>query len=268
MKVVKIDGQLGRQMFQYAFFIALSETYGGNDVQMTGRQLLLQSVFKLTHSDKFHCKPAFNLPWKNNPYKGFSIIHEPADYSYAPQLINEVPDNSIFEGGWYSYRYFSNVEEEILRQFNFISPIHNELANIIPTSENDETVALHVINPNKYPNASTRDYYNWAIANINTFVPQPRYFLLTDDIKWSQKNLVGLPNDYTFINTKKIPETLLMQTMSMASHVVASATLNDWWAAYLNANPDKIVIVPKRWNLGGTIPTDLLPIHWTAIPLT
>ena len=47
---------------------------------------------------------------KNNPYKGFSIIHEPADYSYAPQLINEVPDNSIFEGGWYSYRYFSNVE--------------------------------------------------------------------------------------------------------------------------------------------------------------
>ena len=267
MKIVKINGQLGRQMFQYAFFIALNEANNGNNIQMAGKQLLPCQTFKLTYGDKFQPEPTFKLPWQN-PYKGYATVREPENLAYTPSLVSEAADNVIFEGGWTSYRYFSNVEDEILRQFTFISPIINELSHIAPVTKNDETVAMHVVKPQSGKNVGTRDYYNWAVANINTFVPQPRYFIFTDNVKWSQKNIMGLPDSCTFVGTKNMTEATLMQAMSMASHVVASATLNDWWAAYLNANPDKIVVVPQKWNVEGTMPADLIPIHWTAIPLT
>ena len=57
--------------------------------------------------------------------------------------------------------------------------------------------------------------------------------------------------------------------MLRTSHIVCANTLTSWWAAWLMPNPDKIVSVPQRWSANPDVqPRDLMPIYWTAIPVT
>ena len=56
--------------------------------------------------------------------------------------------------------------------------------------------------------------------------------------------------------------------MRMCDHNIIANSTFSWWAAWLNENPEKIVIVPKLWfgeayshfNL-----TDLIPNSWIII---
>ncbi len=259
MKTVKINGSLGQQMFQYAFFLAVDAAYPG-ETRMTGKKLLPQEIFTLAHGNKFDPQGNSNwLPWKNNQYKNFATISEPANGAFDADIIKNAPQNAVFDGNWTSYRYFDDIEEEVCRQFNFISPVAQQAAV--------ETVAMHVINPSSRLNPCTRDYYNWAVANINTFLPETKFQVITDDPKWVQRNIVGLPSNTTMLNSKNMTLPTLMQLMSTASHNIISSTLTDWWAAYLNRTPDKIIIAPQRWNIETAV-TDLLPMHWTIIPVT
>ncbi len=54
--------------------------------------------------------------------------------------------------------------------------------------------------------------------------------------------------------------------MTYAKHNIISNGTFAWWGAYLNKNPDKIVIGPKKWFAGRTDNTkDILPESWIKI---
>lgn len=264
MKVVNIDGQLGRQMFQYAFFLAIKAKF--KNAHMTGKQFLPATVFNHLQNADFTIQKMI-LPWQNNPYKNFTIINEPADKSFSKNIIDNSPENAIFKGEWLSYKYFDNIENQIRDSFKFTSPMplnHSALLQNI-TSAANETVSMHVMANNK--STCTPDYYNWAVANINTFVPDAAFTVFTDNLRWTKKNITGLPAGTIFTDCNDIPPSTMIRLMSAADHTIISSTLQDWWAAYLNNNPDKIIIAPQRWNNTCT-PPDLLPMHWTLIPVT
>ena len=87
---------------------------------------------------------------------------------------------------------------------------------------------------------------------------------ISDGLK---KNITGLPAGTIFTDCNDMPPSTMIRLLSAANHTIISSTLQDWWAAYLNNNPDKIIIAPQRWNNTCT-PPDLLPMHWTLIPVT
>jgi hypothetical protein len=57
--------------------------------------------------------------------------------------------------------------------------------------------------------------------------------------------------------------------LSLCKNTIISNSTFSWWAAWLNENPDKIVIAPHRWFADETLNTqalqDTMPENWVRL---
>ncbi len=57
-----------------------------------------------------------------------------------------------------------------------------------------------------------------------------------------------------------------MQLMSICRHNIVANSSFSWWAAWLNRNPQKIVVAPDRWINGPLEESkDVIPGDWVRI---
>ena len=260
-------------MFQYALYLRLRERgdevslcvprrWIATDFSLSGYEVATaeqMAVYGTSLADKV--KAVFG----KNADKQNVISDEFGKYS---REVIEASDG-LCVGSWASPRYFEAASQAVSNAFVLPDEgLSAAAGGVLSLMGDGETVAMLVQNPTSAANTCTTDYYNWALANIRTYIPDVRLLVFTDSPELVKKHML-LPDDCRMVPTANLTGLDLMQVMLRASHVICNNTLTAWWAAWLNPNPDKIVIVPQRWCADGELqPQDLIPIYWTAIPVT
>lgn len=210
---------------------------------------------------------------KLNPAFANKSYFREKGHNFDPDIL-KIDDNFYLEGYWSSEKYFKDIEGIIRKEFTFKDNPSIANQKIINSIKSCNSVSIHIRRgdyvfderTNKYHGFCDLDYYLRAVTLIAKRVENPHFFVFSDDTDWAKQNLrLKFPCIYVNHNTgKKDYED--MRLMSKCKHNIIANSSFSWWGAWLNQNPNKIVITPKRWFRDKSINTkDLIPQSWVKI---
>lgn len=260
-------GRLGNQMFQYAVLNSISLRNNFN-FYIPKHNHQLSECFNIT------CK-AYDLQ-KQETLQIVSRLNRfrEISFNFNREIFN-IPDNTDISGNFQSEKYFSDFESEIRKQFTFKNEIHQEAKkqfNFFKESyQAQELVSIHIrrgdyVNLQEYHPVCELEYYLKAIKLVTEKVDKKIKFLVfSDEIDWCKSNL---NNNENCIFSSNINPYIDLCLMSMCEHNIIANSSYSWWGAWLNENPDKIVIAPNKWfgpKYSHHNITDLIPEKWIKL---
>lgn len=302
MIITKLKGGLGNQMFQYAAGRALAayyqtllciddSFYKNKRIFETNRFYELDSFDIYANSsllplDTYSKALKFHLPnllimrinslIKGGMNKRKIYLHKKVreKFFHFDEDFNNYGEYVVLDGYWQSEKYFKNFRNAILQEFSLRQELKDfpiELTNLIAQ---DNTVSLHFRFGDYLRDNKTKkihgvldiSYYKRAIELIRKKVKNPEFLVFTDEVDWFTSNL-DLNINYKIISGKfNLNNAQEMIAMSQCKHNVIANSSFSWWGAWLNKNPDKIVIAPQKWFNYSKINTkDLIPNEWILI---
>lgn len=292
MIIVKITDGIGNQMFQYAtaWAVAIEQReglkvddswYDAIKDRFTKRTFLLDKLnveIKLaTEKEIRKIKnpryiPGINsLYWRHQYSLSYFKRHcfqEKNSFKFDENIF-EVPGNCYLQGFFQSYKYFERIKGSLFDGFYPVttSGKFDDTANAIANERN--SVAVH-FRLGDYKNTGhmhyclDRHYYQNAFDQMSSSLGHVKYFIFSDEID-EVKSLFKIENAVYIENDpdNKIDDLFLM---SKCRHNIIANSSYSWWGAWLNQNPDKIIIAPRKWFNNKDINTsDLLPEEWIKI---
>jgi len=287
--IVKINGGLGNQLFQYAAGRYLS-------VKHKTKLLLDVSEFDVYKLRKFELEKymlTYNVATKEDIVKTIKI--DPPSYLLKilkkPKLNKFIPnyyrepffhfdenylnlENKVYlEGYFQSEKYFQNIRATLARDFKIrsgISSYGRYIRNEIEKVEN--AVSIHIRRGDYVSNNSTnkvhgvlpRSYFYEAINLIEKKFNNVKYFVFSDDVEWSKKNI--RKDNLIFIENQeaRIPHEDIY-LMSLCKHNIISNSSFSWWGAWLNTEIHGIKVAPIKWFNSKINTKDLIPEDWVRI---
>ncbi len=274
MKIVRIIGGLGNQMFQYALFLALKKRFPDEEMRVDAslmssyrvhNGLELERVFQLSLPQaSFRELMSLTRPMYN--YRMARIVDkflpprrtELIDIS-SDHLMDDIfsTGDCYYKGYWLDYRYSKDITDLLQETYDFKLPFNEAtegMLHIIRKCNN--AVGIHVrrgdyLKAKNYAGLCGLDYYEAALKYFMTRFKDPTFFIFSDDIGWCMENIVPLlfGCDYHIIDFNKgIDSPLDMMLMSECNHNIIANSSFSWWGAVLNKNPDKIVCAPRKWT--------------------
>ena len=291
MIITNIIGGLGNQMFQYAAARHLSLKLASDlkvDISDFSGYKLHQG-FELDRLFNIDAKPAldedvskiigvqkYNLMRRILRKRQLKYLRH-KNYIVEPHFnywdgVNYLNDNSYLDGYWQSERYFDDNADKIRAEFTFKIPFSKINSEIAAHILQVNAISLHVrrgdyvTNPkNAYIGFCSLDYYKAAINQMISKIKDPIFFIFSDDIAWVKNNLL-FANQAVFVDHNKNTESYNdMRLMSLCKHHIIANSSFSWWGAWLNTNPDKLVIAPKNWFRNGINDKDLIPVEWMRL---
>ena len=164
--------------------------------------------------------------------------------AYTSNFEN-ISDNTFITGNWESEKFFADIKDLIREKFKFAPECFNpELSRKIKSCN---SVAIHVRRGDKSGGyiflPSTEYYLKRALEKISSLTDNPKFFVFSDDIDWCKLNLPQIYEaNYTFIEGQTPPQDMAL--MTICKHVIMGPSTFSWWGAWLNENPNKIIIAP------------------------
>ncbi len=279
MIIIKIFGGLGNQMFQYAFARSLSIKYN--------RRLIIDKTYFNKENYPFNLHPKYypyklNLYNTNNEFissniskyiknvrrkRIYSIANPIVSHSFFRQYIPEYFNQRNFsfkntkkskiafiDGYWQKFKIVEEYKNDISKNLTLkdenISELNKKIINRISSTN---SVSVHfrrgdyISNPKFLANYEicSLKYYKSAMDYIKKIVNDAVFYIFSDDINWVKKNM-NFEYSIVFIDNNE-PDHEHQYLMSQCKHNIIANSSFSWWGAWLNKNPDKIVIAPAKW---------------------
>ncbi len=195
------------------------------------------------------------------------------------KYIDEIyRDNNLnyFDGLWQSEKYFIDIRDEIKKDFQFepLNELDKKNFNLLNELINVNSVAIHIRKGKDYQRNDVNgtcdaNYYKAAIEYIKNNTKKPKFYIFSDNFNWVEKYLKDYDFNLINWNLPYGPKSYIdMQLMSVCKHNIIANSTYSWWGAWLNNNPEKIVIGPRKWfsdNGPKYDINDLYPPSWIIL---
>lgn len=289
MNVIIIFNGLGNQMSQYAFylqkkalndksiFLEFCSDHNGFELcnvfalktNKNIRYQFLYLIWRILLTEKY---PFVFVPLKSIlNFFNFKIVKENFDYKFNPEHLKPHKGVHFYQGGWHSEEYFKAEEKAIYKTFQFNVPSDSSNMEVVDLIKNTNSISIHVRrgdylnkdNLNLFGKVCDKNYFLTAIKKIKERVEQPHFFIFSNDMDWVRENLPCDNTTYVDFNSKQ-ESWKDMYLMSICNHNIIANSSFSWWGAWLNKNPDKIVISPKQF-LNDDPGSDIYPETWTKL---
>jgi len=266
-------GRLGNQMFQFASTLGISDKIGHE------ARFPLENCFTPQSTGPFDPKTGSNMDVKCDLLDCFDInpiyfipshhltidsLYQETSFTYDQKYL-DITGNPSLHGYFQTEKYFSHIRDLVLSQFSFKIPYMNSAESYIQTIRNENKNAViasihvrrgdYVMHPDHHPPCSSSYYIN-AAEELKKLNSNTIFLIFSDDIEWCRSEFDG--PSYIISNLEN-PYTE-MCAMSLCDHNIIANSSFSWWGAWLNVNPDKIVIAPSRW-FGDLIQKDVSDIY-------
>lgn len=290
--VVKIHGGLGNQFFQYALGRSLALRHGQPVVfdlswytrttdQIKRKYELdnFQTVIKTADQTEVRALEKFKRAAGPVGFLKTILTANPKkyvqdfSYRYNPAILKTQPP-AYLDGYWQSEKYFADIADAIRRELSLKEPPSGQNAEMLKRIQSTPSISLHVRRgdyvaskaTNAFHGTTGLDYYRAAIEKVKSAAPNGTIYVFSDDQAWVKENLkFDLPTVFIDFNSGDRAHEDMRLMSACAHNVVANSTFS-WWGAWLNPNPNKMVVAPKRWFADPRMDaTDLIPSSWTQV---
>lgn len=258
MIIVKLQGGLGNQLFQWAYGKSLSMKFNIDffiDISFYDQQS--NCTFRNFDINKFP-----NAKFKILDFQVNDFIEIKDNFFYNEFEPSE-NKNYYIDGFWQTEKYFIDLMKEIKHDLSPTDDILNSINKTIPLNNN--STSLHVrrtdyLTSNGFHPIKDINYYDEALKIIGDY---DYLYIFSDDISWCKENLNY--KNMVFIENNDNVTDLWLQSICK-NNIIANSTFS-WWGAWLNNNENKKVISPKKW-FGDNVSIntkDIIPDSWVLI---
>ena len=297
MIVVRLNGGLGNQLFQFSAGYALA---------LKNRDTLKLDLSALTNSTSnqtirqpdilefigvsgFERATSIEIKKFRKPYGFFSKLFRAVNqkllkkyyHDWHPEIMN-LKGNIYLEGYFQAEHYFKDIYTQLINELSVSDQIIKntlDISQIISSKMHPVSIHIrrgdYITNPDakKFHDICTKEYFYKAIDYLEKEIGKINLLVFSDDIAWVKNNMKWTTGTVFIsalkgMNGKALtgPEELYL--MSICEHNIISNSTFSWWGAYLNKNKTKKVVAPNIWNKSPFLKhKNIIPNDWTRLPI-
>ncbi len=257
------NGRLGNQLFQYAALKGLA-TKNGYSMKIPNPQTMSWHG-QTCLLDRFNIECDYLNQADANTLQ--HLYEEPTWQKYDPNFFN-LPDNTTIDGYYQSIFYFEHIQEQIKKELTPKNEYLDKAMNYIDFLKEKhqcEIVSVHVRRGDNMTNGQTGLIQAFEPGGMyETYFKEAKkvfegknvkFLVFTGGQRFNEDNSIdiawckGFFGEDGFIfseGQEQIDD--FARIMSCDHNILSHASSFGWWAAYVNQNPNKIVVAPEWYH--------------------